>query len=144
GDQLAVGVKDVEFGVVGGVGGAGSGGVVACRRQVAALSGDQAVDGFGDEVPVGGEILQQVEPVGEAHDGHGVGSGHVGAYESHGVFLGANLILQGHGGHIEVQDQQAAVLVLDFARLAGGDGGWRRGGRGGRSGGVGRRKRLPH
>ena len=121
--QLAVGIEDVEFGVVGGVRRAGvflvigAGGAV--DREIAAFADGQALDDLGQGVAIVGEILQHFQVAREGHDGHQVGRRHLRLEEFLGGGLGADLVLNRHAGHVEEHHQQAAVLVLHFAGLGG-------------------------
>ena len=74
--EFAVGIEDVEFGVVGSVRGAGvffvigSGGTV--DGEIAAFTDGEAFDDFGEGVAIVGEILQDFEVARKRHDGHQV------------------------------------------------------------------------
>ena len=144
--QFAVGIEDVEFGIVGGEGGAGiflvigAGGAV--HGEIGAFADGQALDDLGERVAIVGEILQDLEVAGERHDGHQVGGRHLGLEELLGGGLGADLVLNRHGGHVEEHDQQAAVLVLHFAGLGGRDLIGGDGFHGGRGGSCRRVRRL--
>ena len=127
--EFAVGVEDVELAIVLRVGSAGiffalvAGGAVGHAGVPDGESGDDA----GEQVAVGGEVLKDAEVGGVDHDRDHVGRLHLALEELERGLLGAELIRDGHGGLVEEEDEEAAVLILDLAGFGGrdlhGDGG---------------------
>ena len=115
GGELAVGVEDVELGIVLAEGGAGvcGGSVVDGLGGTLALADGEGFEDGQELVAVGGEILENVDGAAlVAEDGDEVDGGHLGAEELLGGFEGADLVAGTHGGHVEVEGEEALVFVL--------------------------------
>ncbi len=121
--QLAVGIEDVEFGVVRRISGAGVFRAVIAggAGDVGALADGQALDVLGQKVAVVGEVLEDLEVVGEGHNSHQVRGRHLVLHELQGGVPRPHLVLDGHSRQVEEHHQQAAVPVLDLAGLGGRD-----------------------
>src|SRR5439155_6630574 len=81
-----------------------------------AFSGDHGLDCGRELIAVVGEILQYLDgPAGELHDGQQILWRHLRADELLRGAERAQLVGDRHRGHVEVQDQQAPVLVPDIS-----------------------------
>ena len=136
GDQLAVGIEDVELGIVGGEGRVGvfggrgvnsGGGGRGQRRKLRFLAGQQRVDGAIEQVAIVGEIGDHFELIAEGHHAHQIGGRHLLAQELLGGQGGAGEIVGLQGSEIEKENDQAPVAnllphLLRLADRADGDG----------------------
>ncbi len=112
--ELAVGVEDVELAVVLAEGGARYRRCWRRRssRRALALADDQGLEDAEQPVAVGGEVLQDVDGAAlVAQDGDEIGRGHLRAEEMLGGGERAELVGRPHGGHVEVEGEQAAILI---------------------------------
>jgi hypothetical protein len=112
--ELAIGVEDVELAVVlaEGRAGVGAAGVVDGLGVALAFADDQRLQDAEQLVAIGGEVLQNIDRAAlVAQDGDQIDGGHLGADELLRRGERAKLVGRIHGGHVEVERQQAAILV---------------------------------
>ena len=112
--ELAVGVEDVELAVVlpEGRAGVGAAGVVDGFDRALAFADDHGLQNAEQPVAVGGEVLQHIDRTAVvAQDRDQIGGGHLRADEMLRGAKRAQLVGGLHGGHIEVEREQAAIFV---------------------------------
>ena len=122
GGELAIGVEDVELGVVLAKRGAGVGaaGVVDGLGGALAFADDHGLENAEQLVAIGGEVLEDVDGAAlVAEDGDQVDGGHLRAQELLSGGECAELVGRRHGAHIEVEREQAAILVATVFRRSG-------------------------
>ena len=113
--QLAIGIENIELGVIGGklpavVGGIGSGG--RDGRQFAGIAHAQRLNGSHQGFAIVAEFLHHAQFVGERHDFHGIRRGHLRVDELEGGVARANLLGGLHGRKIEEHGNQPPVLEI--------------------------------
>jgi len=124
--ELAVGIEDIELGVIltEGRTGVGAAGVVRGFDGALRLANRERLQNRQQLAAIRREVLQDVDRLAlVAQDRNQVGSGHLGAQKLLGGADGAQLVRRIHGRHVEVKGDQAAVLVAlvsSVAFLAGG------------------------
>ena len=122
--QLPVGVEDVELAVVltKRRSGVGSAGIVRDSSKSLAFSHDHGFDDAQQPVAVIREILKHVDGAARiSQDGNEVRRSHLRPDELLRRGQRAHLVRGRHGGHVEIQRQQAAVLVSEVPRRFGRD-----------------------
>ena len=128
--QFAVGVKDVELGLVRYEGGAGVlvvvTGVVGEIRHFRHFADGKSFDDAGELIAIAGEVGQNGHPAGIEQHRHDIVLGDLGREIVHGGFLRAQLLGDSHGREIEIEDHQPLVVILNLPRNFGGNGGFGR------------------
>ncbi len=112
-------IEDVELSLVGNE----RAGVIAFRGfagvshagHFAGGANLEFLDGGDQTLAVVGELLNRLDLGGVDHDRHQVGLGHLFLKELDGRLLGADLVVGLHGGEVEEQGHQAAILISDRA-----------------------------
>lgn len=114
GGELAVGIEDVELGLVGGEGGTvvlGDGVIGRGRKvgELGILTGDEAGHGLFEEVAIVGEVGEDLQLVAEGDHADQVGRRHLLAEELARRVGRAEQVFGLERGHIEEEDDHAAV-----------------------------------
>ena len=87
---------------------------------ILAFADDHGFENAEQLVAIRGEVLQNVDGAAlVAHDRHQVDGGHLRADELFGSLQRAQLVSGPHGRHIEVEREQAAILVALFSVVSG-------------------------
>ena len=125
GFQLAIGIENVEFGLIGHESRAGIflrvGAHVGERGEIAHIADGQVFYDAFQLVAVGGEIGFHLHHAGIEQNGYLVGSRDLLIQEGESGILRAQLLGNAHGGEIEKQHQQAFVVILNVTGTFGGD-----------------------
>ncbi len=124
GRELAVGVEDVELAVVLAKRGSciGTAGVVDGLGRPLALANDEGLEDAEQLVAIGGEVLKDVDGTAlVAEDGDEIDGCHLRAEKLFGGRKRAELVGRTHGGHVEIESEQAAILVAFAVRGFGRD-----------------------
>ncbi len=119
GRELAVRVEDVKLTVVLAKRGSriGAAGVVDGLDRPLALAHDHGLEDAEQLVAIAGEVLQDVDRAAlVAEDGYEIDGCHLRAEELFSRRKGAELVSRAHRRHVEIESQQAAILVAFAVR----------------------------